>query len=257
MIDAEQAKNISVYFKDLKHGTVVGINELADFAPASLLKIPLSIAYLSLVERQPSALTDQIRYTRTTEMTAFPSKAPFEDGTSYSAEQLLSGMLANSDNGAYLALAGHFLEPSRGGPEDLIQIYKELGIVTPLGTTSDILSVRSYAGLFRTLYNGSYLTPKSSEKILGLLSTSDFTDGLIAGVPHGTVVAHKFGEREYAKNGKLDTADIQLHDCGIVYYPNNPYILCVMTRGSSIPDLTASVRQISHMVYQEMESRLH
>ena len=44
----------------------------------------------------------------------------------------------------------------------------------------------------------------------------------------------------------------QLHDCGIVYYPKHPYLLCVMTRGDSFEYLDDTIRDISHLVYQEV-----
>ena len=44
-----------------------------------------------------------------------------------------------------------------------------------------------------------------------MLSTSDFSDGLVAGVPVGTVVSHKFGERHFVGDADVE----QLHDCGI------------------------------------------
>jgi hypothetical protein len=47
----------------------------------------------------------------------------------------------------------------------------------------------------------------------------------------------------------------QLHDCGIVYFPDNPYIICVMTRGDDVNELAPVVAHISKMVYDEFESR--
>ncbi len=90
-----------------------------------------------------------------------------------------------------------------------------------------------------------------SEKALEFLSDVEFTKGLVAGVPKNIAVSHKFGERSI-----IDSEDIkQLHDCGIIYYPDRPYLLCVMTRGKNLDVLTDNVRVISYLVYDEIESQ--
>jgi hypothetical protein len=63
-------------------------------------------------------------------------------------------------------------------------------------------------------------------------------------------VAHKFGERTGFAGGVK-----QLHDCGIVYYPKNPYLLCIMTRGTDFTKLESTIAAVSKMVYQEFDSR--
>lgn len=45
----------------------------------------------------------------------------------------------------------------------------------------------------------------------------------------------------------------QFHDCGIVYHPANPYLLCVMGRGEDFWELTKSVADVSRIVYEEVE----
>ena len=68
------------------------------------------------------------------------------------------------------------------------------------------------------------------QKVLDLLSQSTFIQGIVAGVPEGVKVAHKFGEAEGVdKEGKVVTHI--LNDCGIVYKPESPYILCIMIEG--------------------------
>jgi hypothetical protein len=47
----------------------------------------------------------------------------------------------------------------------------------------------------------------------------------------------------------------QLHDCGIIYYPGNPYLLCVMTRGTDWSALEKTIQTISAMTYKEVDSR--
>jgi len=87
-----------------------------------------------------------------------------------------------------------------------------------------------------------------SEKALEYLSQSDYKNGLVAGVSSNIIVAHKFGERGY-KQGKIN----QLHDCGIIYYPNEPYLLCIMTDGRSFEDRELIIRNISQLVYDEFD----
>jgi hypothetical protein len=43
-----------------------------------------------------------------------------------------------------------------------------------------------------------------------------------------------------------------MHDCGIVYAKNQPYVLCVMSRGKSFADLSDAIALISKTVYDEM-----
>lgn len=44
---------LSVYFRNLRNGPWFGINEETSFAPASLMKLPVAIAYLKWLEIRP------------------------------------------------------------------------------------------------------------------------------------------------------------------------------------------------------------
>jgi hypothetical protein len=46
-----------------------------------------------------------------------------------------------------------------------------------------------------------------------------------------------------------------MHDCGIVYYPERPYFLCVMTKGYEFKRLAAVIRVMSRAVYREVDRR--
>ena len=86
-----------------------------------------------------------------------------------------------------------------------------------------------------------------SEKALQILASADFHKGIVAGVPAGTIVAHKFGERAFADNNIK-----QLHDCGIVYSPSGPYLVCIMTRGASFEVLEDVIAGVSAILYKNL-----
>jgi hypothetical protein len=50
--------------------------------------------------------------------------------------------------------------------------------------------------------------------------------------------------------------EVQLHDCGIVYYPKRPYILCVMTRGEKMDVLPKVIKEISTEVYRNVDEQV-
>jgi beta-lactamase class A len=101
----------------------------------------------------------------------------------------------------------------------------------------------------RILYNASYLEPELSERALTILTEAEFSEGVAKKLPSSVPVAHKFGER------LLDNEIKQLHDCGIVYFPQNPYVLCVMTKGQDWEKLAQTIQDVSKMVYDEVNSR--
>lgn len=251
--DEGNANIVSVWFRDLEGGPTLGINERIDFIPASLLKLPLVLTFLDIAENNPSILQKITAYSDKTapvpEQVFFPAD-PIVKNRSYTIEELINHTMLHSDNLASQLLFDYLRTSFNDNP--LIQTYRDLGIIDP-GANLNMAAVntKEYSSIFRQLYNVSFLNKNYSEKILALLTQSDFEDGLRRGIPEGggVTVANKFGERS------LETGEKQLHDCGIVYYPDNPYLLCIMTRGKNFADLSDVIGEISKEVYQEFDSR--
>lgn len=239
-----QNKEIAVYFRDLNNGPWFGINYSATFTPASLLKVPLMIAYYKQAESDPAILSKKI-VLHSSDQNLPQNISTGEKlviGKEYTVQELIDFMIINSDNTAMFNLLDNIDQ------EKLNKVYLDLGIIVPdIRTPEDFMSVAEYASFFRILYNAAYLNEYYSEKSLDLLSRTKFFDGLVAGVPLGTKVSHKFGERE---NNDLDTADKQLHECGIIYFPRHPYLLCVMTRGDDFEKMSNFIADVSHLVYR-------
>ena len=237
----------AVYFRDLNNGPWFAVNQGDDFSPASLLKLPVLMAYFKKAETDPSLLTKKVEYKGDVELLSqiVKPEETIEVGKKYSIEELLERMIVYSDNAALTVLEEN-IEPER-----IDKITLDLGIETATTTTPmDYMSVRGYAGLFRILYNASYLEKDLSEKALSILSRTQFSNGIVAGVPKAITVSHKFGERQ------LPDGVMQLHDCGIVYHPRNPYLLCIMTRGTDINVLAKTIAQISSITYTGIENTL-
>lgn len=248
----EHAENVSVYFRDMNTGAWIGIEEKEPFSPASLLKVPMMIAYYKVAEKDPTLLTKLVEYHAedyaSVDLTQniVPTETLVENNK-YRIEDLISRMIISSDNSSQFLLLDQM-------PESAFDtVYVDLGIAIPgVRGSEDFMTVKEYASFFRILYNATYLTRDSSERALQLLSKVEYDKGLKAGVPSNIAVSHKFGERGFI-NG--DLKDIrQLHDCGIIYYPERPYLLCVMTRGSDLDSLSKTIKRISRTVYQDIDA---
>ena len=80
---------------------------------------------------------------------------------------------------------------------------------------------------------------------------TNFDPGVAGGVPNNISVADKFGE----KVSTINSEEKQLHNCGIVYYPKHPYLICIMTRGDDFDRLAGVIKSISSFVYQEVDKQ--
>jgi beta-lactamase class A len=242
---------ISVYFRDMNNGPWFGINSTATFSPASLLKLPLAIAYYKLNELTPGYIKKSISFKGPDSswpdisQTISP-KISLVAGQTYTLEELIKRMLAYSDNQAYYLLFSNI------NPRDLQTVYNDFNLKLADDSPADdsTVTVQGYSSFFRILFNASYLNQEDSEKVLSLLAGSDFKQGLAAGVPANIPVANKFGERELT-GSSLD----QIHDCGIVYYPQHPYLLCIMTQGQNTNKQIDAIKQLSASVYQEVDGQ--
>lgn len=232
----------TVYYRDLNGGPWAIVNPEIRSTPASLLKVPLAMSVYRRVERDPSFLHTSLPVTQPEQNndTYFRPSSTAVPGTTHSVEQLVDLSLIHSDNNATTLLISQLTDA------ELRKSYQDLGIDVPIDDpTNFTLSVRTYASFFRILFNASYISRELSESVLSKLVQSEFTQGLVRGVPNSVRIAHKFGEY------RIDEHHVQLHDCGIVYRPGSPYLVCVMTQGKSFEELADVIAEISRIVWHE------
>ncbi len=238
----------SVYFRDLTSAKWFGVNEKAHYFPASIFKVALMISVLKIAESDITFLSKRVIFNVKPENRTAPAEltAPaLEYGKTYTIKDLISQMIIYSDNDAYSILRKIIGESNRD------RVFVELRLPVPTNETSS-MSPEEISRFFRVIYNSTYLPKELSEFALEVLSHSDFTAGLKAGVPNDVVVSDKYGYR--AGN---QTSNQELHDCGIIYYPANPFFLCVMTRGKDLSDLEDFIQTITQTIYSYVDQQSH
>jgi beta-lactamase class A len=245
-VDGGKAARVSVWVRDLESKQWAATRENETYAPASLMKVPLMIAYYKLAEVDPRILGQEIVDNQTIDLNAserFSTSSVLVPGKSYTVEDLIKHMIVESDNNATTLL---FASINR---DFFARTLLDLGIQIPSGDQAvDFVTVKSYANIFRNLYNASYLNRDYAEKALELLSSPVSFRGIALGVPKGVVIADKYGERATTtENGTL----LELHDCGIVY-TNHPYSMCVMTEGGNYDDLLWVIQSFSAITYRAL-----
>jgi beta-lactamase class A len=245
-LDNSDVHTISIYFQDLNSGQWAGVDENNTYNPASMLKVPFMVAYFKEAETNPAILSEEFTYRADPAdgtSTEFDTLTP---GQNYSVDDLIQAMIVDSDNGAKYTLLQHIDQ------KILLSTFTDLGIQTP-DVPNYTISDKAYARFFKILYNATYLDADMSEKAMELLNETTFKDGIVAGVPAGVPVAHKFGQ--YASsNGTASSSNAwELGDCGVVYYPSKPYLLCVMTRGANLNSLAPILRAVSQIAYSEVD----
>jgi beta-lactamase class A len=244
-IKKKEIFSCSVYFRKLDNGHWIGINEKEHYAPASLLKVPFMMAALRQAEQDPTFLSKKVLY------------QPFDDGMvqnitdksfrlvpgqEYTIEDLINYMIIYSDNVSKDILIENLLLTN------FYEAFFDLGIdIDKYGFEDNFLTVKDYATYFRMLYNATYLSKDMSNKALDILTKTTFKSGISAGVPNNVIVAHKFGERTFA-NSPIK----QLHEGGIIYMQNNPYILVVMVKGKNFNANQKAIQDISRLIYNSL-----
>lgn len=255
LIEDEIAKHkdvvVGFYFNDLANAGWFGVNEDEKFIPASLLKLPMLIAYYKLRETEPDLFEKQILFQgkdfNLDRNTAEASTV--QPGNTYSVFSLMKTMIVDSDNNA-LELLYEFRKDA------LKDVFEDLQVPLPDNrseiASEDFLSPKEMSKFYLVLYHGSYLRKSDSDEALQLLSGVKYKEGLAAGVPSDVVVSHKYGERKFTiANGDVHN---EFHDCGIFYYTKNPYKLCIMTKGEKLDIERSSkiISSLSRIVYENI-----
>lgn len=257
---ASEAETVAVSFVDLSSGERVAIDERESMHAGSTMKLPVMMEVFRLVGEkqlapdQPIAVKNEFR--------SMVDGSPFtldaaDDGDPWMYTQLghevplvkvVERMIVRSSN-----LATNLLI-DRAGAEHVTALCRALGagdIVVRRGVEdgkayraglNNTTSARDLALLLEAIYRHRVA---GADEMLAILGKQEFNEGIPAGLPPSTPVAHKTGwlDRFY-------------HDAAIVTAPGlHPYVLVVMTRGPTEKKAPALVADLSRIVYQHVRSK--
>jgi beta-lactamase class A len=241
-IQKRQKNKTYVYFAYLNNSSWVGFNEKDLFSAASTVKIPLAMALYRMEEQGKIHLSETYTLSELDLDDRFGDLYKVGFDKTLTVEQLIGIMLQYSDNTAMRAVLR--ITDLIGIKDPLKDIYTamgwEYGDISSTTLTYIDINLKTLSNMFLALYNASYITASNSQKVLEYLTKSLFTEQISKGVPKNVPVAHKIG---------VNDPDKTYSDCGIVYAPSRPYLLCVGSVGIEKTKADSFIAEISKVVY--------
>jgi beta-lactamase class A len=233
---------VGLYFEYLPSGVSIGINDGLEVHLASLIKIPIVMAIYKEMERGAIRPDKRIAVKKEHLDKRYGELWKVAEGAKISVREAIELALTQSDNTASNVLL-HSV-PSRR----IDDVFDSLDVPKKTEGNLHVISPKSYSSIIRSLYLSSYLTKRSSNELLKLLIQTQFADGLPAGVPKEIKVAHKVGIFDLR-----NVPEKTYSDCGIVYLPKRPYILCLMVQDIE-SEAVKRMSEISKTVYDYVSS---
>ncbi|MFN0112979.1 MAG: serine hydrolase [Blastocatellia bacterium] len=263
LIAASGAEVVGVAVYDLQTKQTLLINERVSLHAASTMKLPVMMEIFRLVEEKKLRLTDPIEVKnkffsiidgseyRLNKKDDSDEEVYNRIGQKMTVLELVDHMITWSSN-----LATNILI-ERVEPENVMKLMAELGAndIRVLRGVEDSKAFQAGKNntttaydlmlLLRAIAENKFKSKRACEKMVEILSSQHFNDGIPAGVPTATKVAHKTGEITKHK-----------HDAGIVYpLSGKPYVIVVLTKGIESDKQSGKlIAHISQMVYSALRN---
>jgi beta-lactamase class A len=231
----------SFYFEYLPDGTSIRQGADQELIAASLIKVPLVMNLYKAAELGRLNLDQKVTITQAELDDAYGDLYKQGAGVQLTLREAAAYTLKDSDNTATHVVFDHVKGLLKYDEESLAR----LDVDQNLQDGQAVINARSYSSVLKSLYYSSYLQKEHSQEILQRLSESSATSRLTRGVPSGVPVAHK--------NGVFNTSWSE-SDCGIVYVPKRPYVICVMV-GLPEPEADQFIASVSKDVYDFVVSQ--
>lgn len=253
------ARAVGLYYRSLAGSDSVLIGANLRFHAASTMKVPVMIQLFRDADAGLLRLDDSL-----TVHTAFPSlvageaftvgKEDDSDSTLYavvgrnrSVRELLELMITRSSNLATNILierlgAARAQASARALGAWSIQVLRgvEDGAAYRAGL-NNTTTARDLGVLLVAIAQGRAASRAACDSMLAILGRQEFNEGIPAGVPAGTRVAHKTGW----------IGEVVYHDAAVVYpLRGSPYVLTVLTGGIKEDSVAHNlVADLSHLVF--------
>jgi beta-lactamase class A len=230
--------SFAVYFEYLPTGTSIGINEEENFPSASLFKLPVAMGYYHKKDRLDIKEDPIVKIREEHIDKQFGDLWKRGVGAEVKLSEALKLALAESDNTA-IKIVEPFVDQV-----DIDAVYAGLDIDYDRDEKGQfILTARKFSSILKALYFSSVISKESSQEILEYLTMSPFVYNLKAGIPENIKVAHKIGV--YSNSIYMD--------CGIVYVPRRPYLLCLVSE-SDVQTASQRMKNVSKMIFDYISS---
>jgi beta-lactamase class A len=244
--------NASVYVENFRNGAFMGINEKAEFFPASLNKLPVAVLIMKKVENNELSF-DTMLEIKDIDRTDSSGELYRTKEKELPLKEVLELMLKESDNTALRILLRQV------DLEDLQFILDYYGLDINIDLQKgqhekkpDLISPKAISTLYSSLYFSTVLEHQNSEYLLSVMRDSEFDVNQIAGIPGKITISHKFGENYYGSNRFF-------HDCGIMYINESRIFYCIMTKGIDEERAVEAIGVIANEIYRyviDAKSRL-
>lgn len=210
-------------FAPLKGG--IAIDAATQRTAASLIKLAVLVAALDAVSTGALSLDERMTVAQKDIVGGAGDIQAKGAGATYTVDELLHAMIAQSDNTAANLIIGRLgmdavndecsrlhLKQTRLSRLMMDEAARRAG-------RENVTSARDAANLLQRIAAGTVATPELCGHARAYLLDQHDTAGIVQGLPAGTRVAHK--------TGSLDGVQ---HDAAIVY-GDKPYVLAVLTQG--------------------------
>lgn len=243
---------IGFYFEYLPTGVHIGVNDRDPFFRASLVKLPVIMKAYKLIEEGKLSKDEVVPITRD-EIDKGYGEFWKEGRSEIKLGEAIEIVLETSDNTAFRVVNNRVnkeIEESGNIVEKaIIEVYDYLDIPRDTSGQTQSITPRNFGSILKSLFFSAYLSYDNSSEILKLLGKSKFKDWLPKNIPGEITVSHKTGTFDSADGSRSVHAD-----CGIVYYPNRPYLICIMVNSNDLDTSLKHINYLSSLVFNYVKS---
>jgi beta-lactamase class A len=223
------------------NGVSAAHNTFKQYRAASLIKVPLAIAFLQGVEKGKLSLDAILTLDDSSKVLDGSSQHGSIDkseiGTQFLADAVLDEAMTKSDNSATNMLIEY------AGMDAVNQLMEKKGYrMTVLARKmadseakkrgeENYTCPQDIVSMFDALHRGEILPDKYCKKLLEIMGKSVFEDKLTRDLPDDIVVPRKGGVVGEFRDAEGKVYPVSVHDAGVVYAPKSPYVIAVFTEG--------------------------
>jgi len=220
----------SVKVTDLESGFSVQSQSENKVVADSLIKLPVVALAYKQVEEGKLSLEDSFEVLKGDIQSETAGSLQYQSGEEISLSRLLFLSLNQSDNTAFTVLRRVL------GDSAIQEDINRIGM-SSTSLADNTTSANDIDLFFQKLYKGEIIKKYKDDYIIELIEVLPGAR-ISASVPEGVKVAHKVGS---------DTEAV--FDAGIVFVPEKPFVLTILSRGADRQSADQTISQLTEKIY--------